>query len=81
MPLLLVPLGSIIGIFFGAIVGGIFMDIIIPGANQFLAFKNLEYYVGLSPTIKLIVLLVLIASTFGGGATGGYIGYKLRTKS
>ncbi len=74
---LLAILGIILGVPTGLIIGGVPVTMIFVAANRALVTPSVDDYIGLSLALRLVVLVILVIVTLGGGAVGGRLGYKL----
>ncbi len=77
---ILAIIGITLGLPIGLIIGGVPAAMIITAANKTLAFPSLDDYTGLSIALKLILLVLILLVTFGGGAVGGLLGYRLGSR-
>lgn len=73
-------IGIILGLPIGLIIGGVPSAMIISATNRTLTIPSLDDYTGLSVALKFIVLVMILFVTFGGGAMGGLLGYRLGNK-
>ena len=70
-------IGITLGLPIGLIIGGVPAAMIITAANRTLTIPSLDDYTGLSVAFNLIVLVMILLVTFGCGAIGGLLGYRL----